>query len=157
MYQRFPPLAANQLIFHAISRRKSWNGYWIVAAPNMSQPVKSNLQMYKEFNPPGTAEITDGKFITILGWGTVLGHSLLPDGKKFSMDIWDVLYIPEVSKQLFSLITARHKNNISKTTRWGTIVSQNGIPFIIGSLHGNKLHYFNLELMNHQLRSQMWQ
>ena len=37
-------------------------------------PVKSNLHMYKEFNPPRKAEITDGKFITIEGWGTVLGH-----------------------------------------------------------------------------------
>ena len=109
-------------------------------------PVKSNLHMYKEFNPPGKAEIADGKFITIKGQGTVIGHSLLPDSKKFSMDIQNVLYVPEVSKWLFLLIATRHKNNISKTTRWGTIVSQNGIPFIIRALCGYKLHYFNLEL-----------
>ena len=45
------------------------------------------------------------------------------------------------------MIAPGHKNNVSKITRWGTIVSQNGIPFIIGSPHGNKLHYFDLELM----------
>ena len=50
-------------------------------------PVKSDLHMHQEFNPLGTAEIADGKFITILGQGTVLGHSLLLDGTIFSMDI----------------------------------------------------------------------
>ena len=111
------------------------------------QLCKSNLDMYKEFNPLGKADITDGKSITIKGIGTVIRHLLLPDGKKFSMDIWQVLYVPEVIKWLFSLITAGRLNNISKTTRWGTLVSKNRIPFIIGSLCRNKLHYFDLELM----------
>ena len=30
--------------------------------------------------------------------------------------------------------------------RWGTIISQNNIPFIAGKPHGNKLHYFDMEL-----------
>ena len=50
-------------------------------------PVKRDLQNYKEFNPPGIAEISDGKFITIEGQGSVIGHSLLPNNTKFSMDI----------------------------------------------------------------------
>ena len=33
-----------------------------------------------------------------------------------------------------------------KTMRWGTIVSQNGIPFIIRKPQVNRLHYFNMEL-----------
>ena len=37
-------------------------------------------------------------------------------------------------------------NNKSETTRWGTIVSQNGTPFIIGELREDKLHYFDFEL-----------
>ena len=62
------------------------------------------------------------------------------------MEIRKVLHIPDASKQLFSLIMAGWMNNKSETTRWGIIVSQNGTPFIIRELHGNKLHYFNFEL-----------
>ena len=108
--------------------------------------VKSDLHNYKEFIPHGKAEVASGKFIAIHGHGMVAGFSLLPDGTKFSMDIRKVLYIPEVSKWLFSLIAAGHMNNKSKITRWGTTVSQNGIPFIIGPSCGNKSHYFDLKL-----------
>ena len=109
-------------------------------------PVRSDLHNYREFNPHRKAEVVDGKFITIHGYGTVAGFSLLPDGTKYSMDIRKVLYVPEASKQLFSLIAVGHMNNKSEITRWGTMISQNRIPFIIGKLHGNKLHYFDLEL-----------
>ena len=56
-------------------------------------PVKSNLQNYREFNPPGVTEFASGKFITIEGQGSVIRHSLLPDNTKFSMDIRKVLYL----------------------------------------------------------------
>ena len=56
-------------------------------------PVKSNLQNYREFNLPGVAEFANGKIITIEGQGSVIGHSLLPDNTKFSMDIRKVLYL----------------------------------------------------------------
>ena len=62
------------------------------------------------------------------------------------MEIRRVLYIPDVSKWLCLLIAARHLDNKSKTMRWGTIVSQNGIPFIIREPHKNKLQYFDFEL-----------
>ena len=74
-------------------------------------PVKSDLQNYREFNPLGVAEIADGKFITIKGQGSVIGHSLLPDNTKLSMDIRKVLYIPKVTKWLFSLIATCHHMN----------------------------------------------
>ena len=110
-------------------------------------PVQSDLHNYREYNPPGKAEITDGKFITIKGQGNIIGHSLLPDNMKLSMEIRRVLYIPDVSKWLFLLITARRLDHKSETTRWGTIVSQNNIPFIIREPCENKLHYFNFELV----------
>ena len=62
------------------------------------------------------------------------------------MDIRKVLYIPKASKQLFLLIAAGQMDNKSETMRWGMIVSQNRIPFIISKPHRNKLHYFDLEL-----------
>ena len=67
-------------------------------------PVRSDLHNYKEFDPPGKAEITDGKYITIKGQGNIIGHSLLLDKTKFSMEIRRVLYVADTSKQLFSLI-----------------------------------------------------
>ena len=69
-------------------------------------PVKSDLHSYREFNLKGKAEITDRKYINIKGMGMVIRYLLLPDDKKQSM-------------------------LMSKTTRWGTIVSHNDIPFII--------------------------
>ena len=36
--------------------------------------------------------------------------------------------------------------NKCETTRLGTTISQNGIPFIVRKSHGNKLHYFDMEL-----------
>ena len=109
-------------------------------------PVWSNLHNYKEYDPQGKAEIADGKFITIKGQGNVIGHSLLPDKTKFSMEIRQVLYVPDMSKWLFLLIATGWMNNKSKTTRWGTIVSKNGTPFIIGELRENKVHYFDFKL-----------
>ena len=110
-------------------------------------PVQSELHNYSEYNPPGKAEITDGKFITIKGQGNIIGHSLLPDNMKLSMEIRRVLYIPDVSKRLFSLITTGRLDHKSETMRWGTIVFQNDIPFIIREPCENKLHYFNFELV----------
>ena len=69
-------------------------------------PVIHDLHNYRAFDPPGKAEIADGKFITIKGQGTVVGHSLLPDNMKFNIDIREVLYVPEGSKQWFLLIAA---------------------------------------------------
>ena len=37
-------------------------------------PVRSNLHNYKEYDPPGKAEITGGKFITIKGQGNIIRH-----------------------------------------------------------------------------------
>ena len=50
-------------------------------------PVQSDLHNYKEYDPPDRAEITDGKFITIKGKGNMIGHSILPDKTKFSLEI----------------------------------------------------------------------
>ena len=64
-------------------------------------PDKSDLHLFKKFNPPGEAEISDGKFITIEGMGMVMGHSLLVDGKKPQHVNLKVLHVPEASKWFF--------------------------------------------------------
>ena len=70
-------------------------------------PVQSNLHNYREYDPPGKAEITDGTFVTIKGQGNIIRHLLLPDKTKFNKEIRRVLYVPDMTKWLFSLIATR--------------------------------------------------
>ena len=58
-----------------------------------------------------------------------------------------MLYVPSANKWLYLLIATRQHNCKSKTTRTGTIVTQNGTPFIIGSPKLGSLHTFNLILV----------
>ena len=70
--------------------------------------------------------------------------------KNESLQIRNVLYIPEVNKWLFSLIAAGQHGNMSQTTKEGTTVSQNGTPFIIGTQKSGKLHSFDMVLAKNQ-------
>ena len=68
------------------------NSFWIHAVKVKVHmyyitPVQSDLHNYKEYDPLDRAEITDGKFITIKGKGNMIGHSILPDKTKFSLEI----------------------------------------------------------------------
>ena len=93
------------------------------------------------------AEIADGKYLTIEGFGTVIGHSIMPH-KKESLQIQNVLYIPEANKWLFLLIAMGQHGSMSQTTKEGTTISKNGTPFIIGTPKSGKLHSFDMVLAN---------
>ena len=116
-------------------------------------PEKSNFIKYREFNQKGKAEITDGKFLKIEGWGTVIGHSIMPN-EMASLQIQNVLYVPKVNKQPYLLIATRQCNCMSQTMKEGTIVSQNGTPFIIGKPRSGKLHSFDLVLVKNWNKGQ---
>ena len=60
-------------------------------------PRKSDFVQYRELGQLHKAEIVDGKYLTIEGYGTVIGHSKMPHGHE-SLQIQNVLYIPEVNK-----------------------------------------------------------
>ena len=109
-------------------------------------PRKSDFVQYRELGQLHKAEIADGKYLRIEGFGTIIGHSKMPNGNE-SFQICNVLYVPEVNKQLFSLIAAGQCRSMSQTTKEGTIVSQNGTPFIIGTPKSGKLHSFDMILM----------
>ena len=64
---------------------------------------KSNFIQYREFGQPESAEITDGKFCTIEGYGTIIGHSIMPQGMA-SLQIHKVLYVPQANEWVYSLI-----------------------------------------------------
>ena len=57
-----------------------------------------------------------------------------------------MLYVPSANKQLYSLSAARQHNCKSATMKTGTIVTQNGTPFIIGTPKSGRLHTFDLIL-----------
>ena len=42
-------------------------------------PKKSDSIQYTELGQASKAEITDGKYLTIEGYGTVIGHSIMPN------------------------------------------------------------------------------
>ena len=113
-------------------------------------PSKSNFVQYWELRQPSDAEITDGKYLKIEGHGMVIGYSKTPQGS-VSLQLQNVLYVPEACKQLFLLIAARQQGSMSKTTKKGTTVSLNGTPYIIGCPMGGKLHIFQMELVRHKI------
>ena len=108
-------------------------------------PRKSDFVQYRELGQSHKAEIADGKYLTIEGYGTVIGHRKMPH-KNESLQIRNVLYVPDVNKQLFFLITTGQHGSMSQTTKEGTMVSQNGTPFIIGTPKSGKLHSFDMIL-----------
>ena len=108
-------------------------------------PRKSDFVQYREFGQLHKAEITDGKYLNIEGYGMIIGHSKMPNGNE-SLQIRNVLYVPEANKWLFLLIATRQCRSMSQTMKEGTTVSQNGTPFIIGTPKLGKLHSFDMIL-----------
>ena len=116
-------------------------------------PRKNDFVQYRELGQLHKAEIADGKYLTIEGYGTVIRHSIMPH-KCESMQIQNVLYVPEVNKWLFSLIAAGQCRSMSQTMKEGTTVSQNGTPFIISTPKSGKLHSFDMVLAKNPSRYQ---
>ena len=63
-------------------------------------PEKSDFVQYRELGQAHSEEIVDGKYLKIEGFGTVIGYSIMPN-EKASLQIQNVLYVPEVNKWLF--------------------------------------------------------
>ena len=65
---------------------------------------KSDFVQYWELGQASKAEIADGKHLKIEGYGTVIGYSIMRN-KMVSLQIQNMLYVPEANKRLFSLIS----------------------------------------------------
>ena len=68
-------------------------------------PSKSDFIQYRELGQASKAEIADGKYLKIESYGMVIGYSIMLN-KTISLQIQNMLYIPEANKWLFSLIAA---------------------------------------------------
>ena len=124
---------------------KKLHGLWTVDAQIILLQKKQFAQ-YRELGQAHHAEITDGKYLRIKGYETVIRHSIMPNGMA-SLQIQNVLYVPEMNKWLYLLIAAGQCNCMSQTTKEGMTVSQNGTPFIIATPKSGKLHSFNMVLI----------
>ena len=77
---------------------------------------QKRFHQYWELGQASKAEIADGKYLKIEGYGTVIGYSIMPN-KMVSLQIQNVLYVPEANKQLFLLIATGQHGSMSQTTR----------------------------------------
>ena len=112
-------------------------------------PNKSDFVQYWGLGQASKAEIANGKYLQIEGYGTVIGSSIMPN-KTVSLQIQNVLYIPEANKWLFSLTAAGQRGSMSTTTSKGTMISLNGAPYIVGRPKSGRLHSFDMELIKNK-------
>ena len=70
--------------------------------------------------------------------------------KTVSLQIQNVLYIPEANKWLFSLIATGQHGSMSQTMNKGTTISLNGKPYIVGLPKSGRLHSFDMELVKNK-------
>ena len=110
---------------------------------------KSDFVQYWKLGQASKAEIADGKYLKIGGYGTVIGYSIMPN-KTVSLQIQNVLYVPEANKWLFSLIATGQKGSMSQTMGKGTTISLNGKPYIVGLPKSGRLHSFDMELVKNK-------
>ena len=68
-------------------------------------PNKSDFVQHWALGQASKAEIADGKHLRIEGYGMVIGYSIMLN-KTVSLQIQNVLYVPEANKRLFLLIAA---------------------------------------------------
>ena len=112
-------------------------------------PNKSNFVQYCELGQASKAEIANGKYLQIEGYGTVIGYSIMPN-KTVSLRIQNVLYVPEANKWLFLLIATGQRGSMSTTMNKGTTISLNGAPYIVGLPKSGRLHSFDIELIKNK-------
>ena len=104
---------------------------------NHITPRKSDFVQYRELGQAHSIEIADGKYLKIEGYGTVIGHSIMQEGMA-SLQIQNVLYVPEVNKLLFLLITARQCGSMSQT--------MNNHLSILVSTNGENWHFIQIRI-----------
>ena len=70
--------------------------------------------------------------------------------KTVSLQIQNVLYIPEANKQPFSLIATRQHGSMSQIMSKHTKIPLNGKPYIVGLPKSGRLHSFDMELVKNK-------
>ena len=122
-------------------------GKWLVdsGASSHTTPQKEFLIDYHEFDTPEKVGLGDGRIVKAVGVGNVRLNMLfkVSDSKRAVM--YNVLYVPKLACNLFSVRAAAGKGNIVKFGRsrcW--IRDRNGKLYGMGSLVG-KLYQLDCE------------
>ena len=79
----------------------------------------------------------------------VIGYSIIPN-KMVSLQIQNMLYVPEANKRLFLLITAGQQGSMSQAMSKGTTISLNDKPYIVSLPKSGRLHSFDMELVKNK-------
>ena len=132
-----------------MKRVKKWKWFLDSWCTDHITPRERNFVQYRELGQATKAEIADWKYLTIEGFGTVIGHSIMPN-RMASLQIQNVLYIPQANKWFFSLIATGQCGSMSQTTNKGTTVSKNGTPYIVSLPKSGKLHSFDMVLIKNK-------
>ena len=99
---------------------------------------KNVLQQYKEFKAPEPVGLGDGRNVEALGVGSVKVTTQLHHGENVSCWISDVLYVPKLATNLFSVFAATCKGNmVSFKHVSGLIRNKKGKVIGCGSSLGN--------------------
>ena len=112
-------------------------------------PRKSDFVEYTELGQASKSGITDRKYLTIEGYGTVIGHCIMPNWMA-SLQIQNMLYVPQANKWLFLLIATGQWGSVSQTMNKGTTLSKNGTSYIGSTPKSGRLHSFNMELVKNK-------
>lgn len=73
---------------------------------------RDSLREYREFENPEPVQLGDGRTVNALGTGKVKMISQLIRGRKVTGWMTDVLYVPKLASNLFSICSAALKGNV---------------------------------------------
>ena len=86
-------------------------GKWLIDSSHMT-PQKEFLINYREFDTPEKVGLGDGRIVEAVGVGNVCLHMLFKVSTSKQAVMYDVLYVPKLACNLFSVRATAHERNI---------------------------------------------
>ena len=139
------PVYVDNLLFSAVKTDDCLNSdcQWIIdsGASRHKSHEKDIFHAYKSFEVPETVELGDGRSVQAFGSGQIRLKVILEDGRKFiNATMCDVLYVPKLNCNLFSVRAAVSNDNTVRFNDDGCYICSNeqslcGIGYLTGKLY----------------------